>query len=439
MTHTRTSNAFADSTTHQAYRDGPLPSYAAHEYDAVAASLPSPHAEDVIEQCFEVRFRYPVFFTRDLFAPTNQVLREVLTSERNEKPKLLAVADRGLLEHHTGLEPKLRDYAETHELQLIGPVLQLPGGELVKQTAEGVDRVLEAIHQGGIDRHSYVLAIGGGAILDAVGYAAAIAHRGVRLIRIPTTVLSQNDSGVGVKNAINAFGKKNFLGTFTPPYAVLNDLNFLDTLPEREWRSGIAEAIKVALIKDRSFFIALQDSAPRLLARDKNAMQRLVVRCAQLHLNHIASGDPFEKGSARPLDFGHWAAHRLEFLTDYRLRHGEAVAIGIALDTIYSRLAGFLSPDDCACILDLLRAFAFDLWVSELGAHLENQTHPRSVLRGLEEFREHLGGELTVTLLREIGTGLEVHEMDLSLVRRSIEELRGSALLHEDRALSATA
>jgi 3-dehydroquinate synthase len=318
-------------------------------------------------------------------------------------------------------------------------VLQLPGGELVKQTSEGVDRVLEAIHLGGIDRHSYVLAIGGGAILDAVGYAAAIAHRGVRLVRIPTTVLSQNDSGVGVKNAINAFGKKNFLGTFTPPYAVLNDLNFLDTLPDREWRSGIAEAIKVALIKDRSFFVALQKSVSRLLGRDKDAMQRLVVRCAQLHLNHIASGDPFEKGSARPLDFGHWAAHRLEFLTDYRLRHGEAVAIGIALDTIYSWLAGYLSPDDCACVLDLLRAFGFDLWAEELGTHLEDQTHPRSVLRGLEEFREHLGGELTVTLLREIGSGLEVHEMDLSLVRRSIEELQASAVLHEARALSATA
>jgi 3-dehydroquinate synthase len=165
-------------------------------------------------------------------------------------------------------------------------------------------------------------------------------------------------------------------------------------------------------------------------------MQRLVFRCAQLHLNHIASGDPFEKGSARPLDFGHWAAHRLEYLSDYRLRHGEAVAIGMALDTIYSRLAGHLSAHDCTCILELLSAYGFELWAPELAAHQDNPNHPRSVLRGLEEFREHLGGELTVTLLGGIGSGLEVHEMDLALVRQSIRELQSVAALPVMPALS---
>jgi 3-dehydroquinate synthase len=438
MIELKTRNAAVDRAAREDDPQDPMRSQATHEHKDATAPTGSSPADDVLEQCFEVTFRYPIFFTRDLFATTNGVLRDVLKSERKEKPKLLAVADRGFLQHHTELECKLLTYADEHKLDLVGPVLQLSGGENIKQTAEGVSQVLEAIHQGGIDRHSYVLAIGGGAILDAVGYAAAIAHRGVRLIRIPTTVLSQNDSGVGVKNAINAFGKKNFLGTFTPPYAVLNDLNFLGTLPDREWRSGIAEAIKVALIKDKAFFLELHGSATRLVAREQHAMQRLVIRCAQLHLNHIASGDPFEKGSARPLDFGHWAAHRLEFLTDYRLRHGEAVAVGIALDTIYSRLAGYLSAESCERVLELLRAFGFDLWVDELGAHLDDQAHPRSVLRGLEEFREHLGGDLTVTLLREIGSGFEVHEMDLSLVRLSIEELRALAALHGPRPVPAT-
>jgi 3-dehydroquinate synthase len=205
-----------------------------------------------------------------------------------------------------------------------------------------------------------VLGIGGGAVLDMVGYAAATAHRGIRLIRVPTTVLAQNDSGVGVKNGINAFGKKNFLGTFAPPYAVLNDIDFLTTLDDRDWRSGIAEAVKVALIKDANFFEFITTNAKALARRDMDSMQHLVYRCAQLHLNHIAnSGDPFEKGSSRPLDFGHWAAHKLEQLTHYNLRHGEAVAIGIALDTTYSYMAGMLSRSDWQQVLETAENIRF--------------------------------------------------------------------------------
>ena len=208
---------------------------------------------------------------------------------------------------------------------------------------------------------------------------------------------------------------------------MLNDLSFLDSLQDRDWRSGIAEAVKVGLIKDASFFEEVERSVTRLVARDQSAMERVVFRCAQLHLNHIASGDPFERGSARPLDFGHWVAHRLEFLTDYRLRHGEAVAIGIAVDTIYSKLARFLAETDCARTLALLEALGFELWAPELSVHLENEMHPRSVLRGINEFREHLGGELTVTLLHEIGRGFEVHDLDVALVRQSILELQDLA------------
>jgi 3-dehydroquinate synthase len=382
----------------------------------------------VIEQSFTVHYEYPIYFTRDLFAPANVTLRNIVQAGREKAPKILFVIDGGVVKHLPELRGKLKQYAGHHQLEVVWPIVELPGGEVVKQHREGVDQVLEAIHLRGIDRHAYVIVIGGGALLDAVGYAAAIAHRGVRLIRIPTTVLSQNDSGVGVKNAVNAFDKKNFLGTFAPPYAVLNDLNFLDSLDDRDWRSGIAEAVKVGLIKDAAFFEELERSALQLVARDQSAMERLVFRCGQLHLNQIANGDPFERGSARPLDFGHWVAHRLEYLSDYRLRHGEAVAIGIAVDTIYSKLARFLSEPDCSRILALLEAFGFDLWAPELGDHLEDEMHPRSVLRGINEFREHLGGELTVTLLQEIGRGFEVHDLDLALVRQSIRALQDLAL-----------
>lgn len=152
-------------------------------------------------------------------------------------------------------------------------------------------------------------------------------------------------------------------------------------------------------------------------------MRRAIHRCAELHLRHIAdSGDPFESGAVRPLDFGHWAGHKLEQLSDYRIRHGEAVAIGIALDVIYSVKAGHLGDAAAERALRLLEELGFDLFADEL-LHASPAKRPR-VLDGLEEFREHLGGDLTVTLLTEIGRGFEVHHMDAQKIIDSIDDLK---------------
>jgi 3-dehydroquinate synthase len=152
-------------------------------------------------------------------------------------------------------------------------------------------------------------------------------------------------------------------------------------------------------------------------------MKHLIRRCAELHLEHIAtSGDPFETGSARPLDFGHWAAHKLEQLSDFQIPHGEAVAIGIALDVIYSRHAGLLDEKSTERILKLLEQLCSNLFAAELLA--KNSAGEFQILNGLEEFREHLGGELTVTLLKEIGRGVEIHEMNQPKIIEAIHELR---------------
>jgi 3-dehydroquinate synthase len=141
-----------------------------------------------------------------------------------------------------------------------------------------------------------------------------------------------------------------------------------------------------------------------------------------LHINHIAtSGDPFEMGSARPLDFGHWSAHKLEQISDYKIRHGEAVAIGIALDTVYARRKGLLDSASAERVLRLIEDLGFDTFSNEL-FHVDS-TDSLIILRGLEEFREHLGGELSVTLLKAIGKGLEVHEMDDAVIVEAIQEL----------------
>lgn len=383
-----------------------------------------------IHQRFSVHFSYDVHFTEGLFQDDNPLLAQSVEQDGEPGPKkVVTVVDKGLLLHYEDLLDQISGYVQAHRdaLTLAAAPIVVPGGEAAKDDPALVDRIHEVIYEAHLDRHAYVMAVGGGAVLDLAGYAAATAHRGIRLIRVPTTALAQNDSGVGVKNSINAFDTKNFLGTFAPPYAVLNDVTFLQTLDDRDWRAGIAEAIKVALIKDADFFAFLQAKADALAppARDLEAMKTLVYRCAELHLEHIAtSGDPFEMGSSRPLDFGHWAAHKLEELTGYALRHGEAVAIGIALDCIYAHLTGYLATDALNDTLNLMEALGFTLYVPELDAHLDDPDHSDCLFQGLDAFREHLGGELTIMLVDAIGHGVEVHAVDRARYREAVALLR---------------
>jgi 3-dehydroquinate synthase len=380
----------------------------------------------VYVQRFVVPYEYPVCFTERLFDPANPLLAGVLGRlEPERRHRCLMLVDDGLLKARPGLRDEMIAYASEHagRIDLVEPPAPVPGGERIKNELFFVERIQEQLAGHRIDRHSFVIAVGGGAVLDAVGLVAATAHRGVRHIRVPTTVLAQADSGVGVKNGVNIYGAKNFVGSFAPPFAVLNDLDLIEALPAREKTAGMAEAVKVALIRDGSFFSWLERNADSLITFEKAAMARLIRRCAELHMHQIAhGGDPFETGSARPLDFGHWSAHKLETLTKHHLRHGEAVAIGIALDSRYSVLAGLLAEGEEERICALLEHLGFRLWHPALEATRADGR--LAVMEGLREFREHLGGELTVTLLEGIGTGIEVHEIDEDGMLAAIEWLK---------------
>ncbi|MBO9684738.1 MAG: 3-dehydroquinate synthase [Flavisolibacter sp.] len=375
-----------------------------------------------LQQSFSVRFEYKVFFTTHLFKQDNALFHDFLQLQKSDiTKKLLFVLDEGVVKHHPQLQQDIRDYFEREEsFSIVPEMLVLPGGEAAKNDPDLFLQIVEAVNAYGIDRHSYLVAIGGGSILDLAGYAAAISHRGIRHIRIPTTVLSQNDSGVGVKNGINYFNKKNFLGTFAPPVAVFNDYFFLTTLNDEEWRSGMSEAVKVALIKEPKFYHWLKENAETLSQRNMEAMEYLVKECAALHLQHIAGGDPFEMGSSRPLDFGHWSAHKLEQLSGFSIRHGEAVAFGIALDTAYSYLSGRINEGDARNIIDLLQTLGFA--ITHPLMEINDDRSP--VLQGLNEFREHLGGKLTIMLLQSIGKGVEVHELDTELLKKCSQWLQ---------------
>jgi 3-dehydroquinate synthase len=373
------------------------------------------------EQRFSVEFEYPVVFCRGALSPAEPTLAWCISRREPERRHpVFVVLDAGLVAARPQLPQEVERYLAAHaqHLELVAPPLSLPGGERVKNDPALIADLLARFAAARLDKQGTLLVIGGGAVLDAAGYAGSTTHRGVRVVRMPTTVLSQNDAGVGVKTSVNAFGAKNFLGTFAPPFAVINDVELLATLPLREARAGLAEAVKVALIRDVSFFEWLEQNAAALREGDLRLLEVAIRRCAELHLGHIATaGDPFERGSARPLDYGHWAAHKLEALTEHALRHGEAVAIGMALDACYAVAKGLLDPGARTRLLELLGALGLPTFHPMLVAEAQGKS---LILEGLREFREHLGGALCVTLLTAVGSGIEVRDMDPELIRSSI-------------------
>jgi 3-dehydroquinate synthase len=367
---------------------------------------------------FSVPFVHRLRVTADVAGGDFHQLRDVLIPGGSDAAKTLVVVETAVAnssDRIVQLSGKLNALAE---INVVGSPLLVEGGEPIKNSTDVVKDVLRAINQHDLDRRSYIITIGGGAMLDVVGYAAAVAHRGIRLIRIPTTTLAQGDSGVGVKNAINYFGKKNWIGTFAVPWAVINDAAVLSTLSDRDFRSGFSESVKVSLLKDRGEFDWLCDNAAAIRQRDMAVASRAIHRSCMLHLLHITEGgDPFEMLEARPLDFGHWSAHKLEPLTGYKIRHGEAVAIGVAIDCIYSSLQHGLAENDALRVCECLTRMGMRLW------HKELQPVDR-LMDGLEEFRQHLGGRLTITMLNGVGQSINVHEIDTSAMKRAIGRLQ---------------
>ena len=368
---------------------------------------------------FQVPFRHRLRFTSDVLGDDADVLLDCL-EPRDKRVRVLVVVDGGVAAGSPGLMDRLAAFFDDHRgrVKLVAEPVLVHGGETCKNGPEAVDTILAAINDNDLDRRNYVLVLGGGAILDAVGYAAAVAHRGVRLVRLPTTTLAQDDSGIGVKNAVNLFGKKNWKGSFAVPWAVINDEALLSTLPDREFRNGFSEAVKVALLKDASFFDELCRNATKIKHRDPEASRSAIEQSALWHLRHITrGGDPFEALEARPLDFGHWSAHKLEPMTDFELRHGEAVGIGLAIDCLYSVEKYGLDPADCERVIKCLE---------DLGLPMDHESLAREdeILDGLEEFRQHLGGRLTITMLRAPGDPIDIHEVDDDVMRQCIRKLR---------------
>lgn len=251
-------------------------------------------------------------------------------------------------------------YAETVTASLAAAgyqplLIPIPDGEAYK-TSQTLHQVYDQLIEAGIDRRCFVVALGGGVVGDLAGFAAASYLRGIPFVQLPTTLLAQVDSSVGGKTGIDHPRGKNLIGAFHQPRLVLADVDTLTTLPEREYRAGLAEVIKYGVVLDRAFFELLESNVERLLARDRELITTVVARCCALKA-WVVEQDEHEAGLRAVLNYGHTLGHAFEALAGYAgLVHGEAVAIGMTLAAQISEREGLCSADDRERIVALLRS-----------------------------------------------------------------------------------
>ena len=380
-----------------------------------------------MERTFSVPYTQRVLFTRDVFGSANTVLRDLLAGARMDGrvTKALGFVDSHVAEANPGMLQSLQSYAARHPdvfTFAAAPAL-ITGGEACKNDFALVEQCWGAINDAGLDRHSFVFVIGGGAVLDLVCFAASTAHRGIRHVRFPTTTLSQGDGGVGVKNGVNYFGKKNWIGTFAVPYAIVNDFAFLDTLPPREKRCGLIEAIKVALIRDAEF-LPLAGGArgvtwPRSIHRSWNRPCSAARSCTSSTSPPTATLSSRARRVRSTSDTGRRTSWSRSRTSRWRMARPSPSAWRWTCST-RSRPASS-TPRPRERVLALIERVGFRIFEPELLAR--DARGELTILAGLEEFREHLGGELTVTLVPEIGRKIEVHEMDSQLIVAALEDL----------------
>jgi 3-dehydroquinate synthase len=233
--------------------------------------------------------------------------------------------------------------------------LHLFDDEEPQKNMRSVELLCRALSRSGADRKSLIVAVGGGVVGDVAGYVAASYLRGVALVHIPTTLVAQVDSSIGGKTGVNLPEGKNLVGAFYPPSVVLVDFNLLRTLPDREFRSGLAEVIKYGVIADKKLFSYLEENIEKVLRRDRAALEYLIPRCVQIKAD-VVSRDERESGLREILNFGHTFGHALESVTRYRrFKHGEAVAWGMMVAALLGHEIGLTTANDVSRMVALAR------------------------------------------------------------------------------------
>ena len=352
---------------------------------------------------------FPVVFAEDVFGEGNAALADTLRKVTgSDSPRMLLVADMNVVQHTEGLGTKIGRYVKENGIELMDSPVVLPGGEKIKcDNLHCAMRVASAAVDAKIGANDCVLALGGGTILDVAGWAASQVRGGVKVVRIPTTVAAMSEACFAETAALDCAGVKDALRVPCRPAAVVIDTRFAHTVLDGVWRAGFSEAVRLATISDADFMKRLYDLASAYKNRDDDAMVEVV------------NGAVAARRKCGGSDFGLWSALRLEAMSGYRLPHGYAVAIGVAVDTAYAQLRGLMSEDERAVVMRAL---------DECGA-MDGALHSRhlvgqvdAVLRGLDAWKLSTGGE-EVPVPNGLGSSI-VEKIDRETMKQALNMIK---------------
>jgi len=290
--------------------------------------------------------------------------------------------------------------------------LEVPDGEEQK-SLETAARLYTELNNLYAERATPILALGGGVIGDLAGFVAATYLRGVPLVQIPTTLLAQVDSSIGGKVAVNHGQLKNRIGAFYQPRLVISDVSTLKTLPPKEFANGLAEVIKSAVIRDREFFAFIEANLDKIKALDEAVLEEIVFRSARIKAE-VVEKDEIDLGLRNILNFGHTIGHAIETVSDFKVVHGAAVAIGMLAAASISNRLGILDQNELTRLKRLLQG---------AGLPTETSGHKiKEIIQTIKHDKKILGGKIRFVLPRAIGNVFITDEVDLSLVEQVLAD-----------------
>lgn len=357
---------------------------------------------------WEEKGGYPVSILEDAFAEDNTALIETLRALTGSlNPRVMLVADSNVVQRIAGLGTRIGKYVQTHGITLAGAPVVIGGGEKAKgDNMVSVYRVIDAAVEAKVGAGDVLLAMGGGAVLDVAGYAAAQVRGGVKLVRLPTTVAAMLDGAFATDAAVNRGAVKDALRVRSRPAAVVIDPTFARTVLDGVWRGGIGEAVRFAAVSDATLMKRLAKNAEALKARDWDVFVETV-------RDTISSR--VKRGST---PFALWCANRLEALSGYKLPHGYAVPIAICIDCAYAVAKGWLKEEDQETVCRVL----FDCGALDGLLHSRHLlTQADGILNGLDAWRLATGAE-AITVPGGFGTAREDTQPDREVFRKVIKE-----------------
>ena len=338
-----------------------------------------------------------------------------LISKKFGKPKTFIVTDSNIAVHW------LKQTIESLSAQGMSPkVLEVPVGERTKSFIN-LEKIIDQLLESKVDRDSVLIALGGGVIGDLAGFAGAVTLRGIKVIQVPTTLLSQVDSSVGGKTGVNVRQGKNLVGSFHQPSLVAIDTQVLQTLPSRQLFAGYAEVLKYGLIKDRSFFDWLELNGKKVLEGDKLAQQFAIFTSCRIKAE-IVEADEKEKNLRAILNFGHTFGHALEAEAGYdgNLLHGEAVSIGMVLAIELSKSLGYLSGQDAGRAVEYIRNIGLPTNINSIEG--STSWHPDGIIQHMQHDKKVSNGQLRFVLIKGIGEAYLTADVERNDIYRVIEK-----------------